>query len=279
MSMGGGESGGSQSTQTIQKSDPWSGQQPYLTTGFQKAGEFLNGPPNQYFQGQVVTPFSPETQAALMATTLRAVNGSPVNAAATRQTMDTLNGNYLFGNPGFDNAFGAAFNSASNKIIPQVQSAFERAGRTGSGLAQTAQTQALGDAFANLYMPAWQGERENQMRAALFAPQVANQDYTDIQQLANVGAQEEALTSDYLKNATAQYYYNQGAPLEQLQNYMNIIQGNYGGTSSSSSTSDVSGAGSGGRNPLISGVGGLLSSSILGVSPMTGLAMGILGGF
>ena len=29
---GGGGGGGSQSTQTIQKADPWSGQQPFLTT-------------------------------------------------------------------------------------------------------------------------------------------------------------------------------------------------------------------------------------------------------
>ena len=34
---GGGSGGGSTSTQTVQKADPWSGQQPFLSDGFDQA--------------------------------------------------------------------------------------------------------------------------------------------------------------------------------------------------------------------------------------------------
>ena len=273
---GGGQSGGGGgTTQTIQKSDPWEGQQPYLTRGFEKAGQYLDSPPTQYYTGESVVPFSPETQEGLLAQTMRAVGGSPVNEAASRLTSDTLNGKYMYGNPGFD----AAFKAASNQIIPMVSSQFEKAGRSNSGLAQTAMTQALGDAFSGMY----QNERQNQYRAGLLAPQLASQDYQDIGQLLSVGATEEALRGGYQQNAQNQYYYNQQSPLNQLMNYMGLIQGNYGGTTTGSQTSDAAASSS---NPLLGGLGGAMSGYSLasslpasfGINPLFGAGLGLLGG-
>ena len=56
---GGGSGGGSQSTQTVQKADPWSGQQPFLSYGFEQAkGRFGEDQPN-FFPGNTVAPFNP----------------------------------------------------------------------------------------------------------------------------------------------------------------------------------------------------------------------------
>lgn len=56
---------GSSGTQTsVQKSDPWSGQQPYLTDLFSGAQQqFNNGA--EYFPGSTVVPFSPDTLAGM----------------------------------------------------------------------------------------------------------------------------------------------------------------------------------------------------------------------
>ncbi len=299
---GGQESGGSQSTQTVEKADPWEGQQPYLTRGFADAQKLLlDKAPAPFYPGNTVVPFSPETNAAMDMQTNRAVNGSPIQSAGTSQLTDTLSGNYLsqignlYNNPvqnlvnssvvaptargdylyGGD-GFNAAYDAASRKIIPQVDSAFERSGRTGSGLAQTAKTQALADAFAGQYGQERQNqlaagqmgqegtktfldsaskERDNQIRSMLFAPQMASLDYQDISKLAEVGAQKESFSQENLADQIARYDYSQNSDINNLMRYMNLVQGNYGGSSTGSSTSDLSGGGGGGGNFLGSTLG------------------------
>ena len=60
----GGGGGGSQSTQTVQKADPWSGQQPFLTTGYEQAQARLNSDQPSYYPGSTVTPFNQNELAA-----------------------------------------------------------------------------------------------------------------------------------------------------------------------------------------------------------------------
>ena len=59
----GGSGGGGQSTQTIQKADPWSGQQPFLTTGFEAAQDRYGSIQPQFFPGNTVAPFNPNETA------------------------------------------------------------------------------------------------------------------------------------------------------------------------------------------------------------------------
>lgn len=278
-SSGGGGSGGT--TTTVQKSDPWSGQQPYLEDIFNQARaqyDTANFHPPSYFPDSTVVPFSPETQTALNLQTARALTGSPVENAANQQLTDTLNGNYLYGGQGFNQALDAA----SHQIIPQVQSAFAKSGRLDSGLAQTAMTQALSDSFANQYS----GARQNQMQSMLFAPSMANQDYTDISKLAEVGSQREALSSENMQDAINRYYANDPYTQTQqkLNTYANLIQGNYGGTTSGSQTSPLYRGNS--TSGLLGGaLGGASLASSLGASTAGaglagpwGLALGAVGG-
>jgi hypothetical protein len=261
--------GGQQSSQTIQKSDPWAPQQPYLKTGFKEAQNLLEAPTPKYYPGTTIPSFSPETQTALGMQTNRALSGSPVTNAANNQLTSTLNGDYLYGGQGFN----AAFDAAAHKILPQVNSQFEGAGRTGSGLAATAQTQALGDAFASQYG----NERENQMRSMLFAPSMANQDYTDISKLAEVGAQREDLSGQQMGEQKARYDYNQNARAAQVADYLNMIQGNYGGTTTSNTTQSAPSNGG-----FLGALGGLFQggygASMSGINPFLGAGLGLLGG-
>lgn len=71
---------------------------------------------------------------------------------------DTLSGKYGVGGEGFN----AAFEAAKNKIIPGVESRFASGGRLHSGLARTAETGSLSDAYASLYNE----ERKRQQEAA-----------------------------------------------------------------------------------------------------------------
>lgn len=271
---GGGDSGGG-STTTVQKADPWEGQQGYLKEGFKKAQDlYMKQDAPAYYPGNTVVPFSPETQAALNLTTQRALSGSPLQSAANSQLTGTLNGDYLHGGSGFN----AAVDAATRKAMPQINSQFESAGRLNSGLAKTAQTQAVADAFASQYGD----ERTNQQRAMLFAPQMMQQDYSDYQTLANVGATREGMSQAQLAEDVNRYNYNQQAPGLQLQNFMGTIQGDYGGTQTSTSPlyrNQGAGAlgGALGGYQLFKGLGDM-GGIFAGMNNPVGLGLGVLGG-
>lgn len=97
-----------------------------------------------------------------------AAGGQP--SGITGELERTIAGDYLHGGPGFQAALGAA----ERQIMPRVQSAFGRGGRSGSGLAQAAVGQQLGDVFAGQYGQ----ERARQMQAMgmLGAQEQANLD-------------------------------------------------------------------------------------------------------
>lgn len=259
--------GGGGSTTTVQKADPWAGQQGYLTDVFSKAQQQYNTQRPEYYPGPTVVPYSAETNAALNMQTQRALAGSPITQAAQNQLVDTMAGNYLGSNPGMAALRGAAsgdyvganpyidsvVDRALGKTRSAVDSQFAAGGRYGSGLHKIGMTEAMGDTAANLYGANYAQERANQLQAAnqlgtlydaerqkqmqamLFAPQMAEQDYVDAQHLAAVGGAREQLSQEQLADQVARWNFNQNRDADALARYNALIQGNYGGTSSTTS--------------------------------------------
>ena len=262
--------GGSGSTTTVQKSDPWSGQQPYLSQVFgNAAGTFNNfsGNPSSSVAG-----FTPMQQQAMGITQNVANNtdfqsGTNVNNAAANYTTNLENGAYLNANPGsaafsnfangsmLNNPYqSAALNSANDAITrayqtataPQTASAFEGSGRYGSGaynqaVGQNEQNLAtqLGNTDAsmlsNLYqqnmgnmLTGAQGLSQNynaaaqqQLQGSFNAPQIVNSINGAATNLYNMGGNQQALQQSQIN-----------APWQLLNNYSNLIQGQYGGQAS-----------------------------------------------
>lgn len=259
----GGKGGNSGSQQSTQTSVPWGGQQPYLTYQYQQA----QGLPLQQpypFPGYV--PFSPASVAAMQATQNRALQGSPLLPAAQEQNLATVRGDYLYGGPGFNQAFEAA----QRAITPQVRGSFERAGRFGGGLSQEAETRALADAFAGLYGQ----ERGRQMTATGMAPSLAQQDYADIGRLAQVGAMQEGKAGEALADAMSRFQVQQQAPYARLGAITPAISGGFpGGTTTLNQPLPQT-------SPLASALGtGLAGYSLFGpVGGIAGAGLGLLGG-
>lgn len=231
--------GGSTSSNTVQKSDPWGPTQNYLlgidnqnpgvpvSQGIMpEAARLYSNYTPQWYQGQQVANFTPAQQQAQQMVTDTATSGTPVTNAAQQQIADTLSGNYLYGGSGFN----AAMDAATRRINPQVDSTFGIAGRSGSGLADTAKTQALSDAFANLYA----GERSNQIAAAGMSPQVSAMRYIDPAQLAQTGATQQNLAQQNIDALKAKWAYEQNMPYQKLQVYNSYINPGIGGTQSMS---------------------------------------------
>lgn len=266
--------GGKAPVQNItQNTAPWGPQQGYLQQGFAEAQNVLNKP-HTFFPGQTYAAFSPQTQQALNLTEQRALAGSPLMGSTNEQLLNTINGNNLFGGPGYNEALQAA----QNQILPGIQSRYAKGGRFGSGLGRAAEAQALGDVFAQQYG----AERQNQMRAMGMAPQMAQNDYFDIGRLATVGEAKENQEQKGIDQAMAKHGFDENEQLERIRNFMALIQGNYGqqglhntqGFKGSKAGGLLGGAmGGAGLAQMIGGAaGGPLG---LGIGALTG---GLLGG-
>ena len=222
---------GGNDTQTVKSStDPWKPQQPYLQQILGQAQELYNR------GGTPVVGFSPQTEQALRMTENRALAGSPLQTAANTQLQNTINGNFLStGNPYFQQAFNAAARPITENfmqsVAPGIDGGFSRAGRLGSGAYAQARNRAEDTLARNLTelggtmgYQMYGDERARQQQAIGMAPQLAAGDYADAQALAGVGGAREGL---------AQQQANQ--PLQSLQDYLALVGGNYGSTSTQTS--------------------------------------------
>lgn len=303
-----GSGGGSTTTTT--KSDPWSGQQPYLYNVFQ-------GAQNAYDQhagnpAGTVAGFSPMQQQAMEATqgvgSITNYGNAPgVNNAAGNYTTNLLNGQYLNNNPG-NAAFGQFANGSmmnnpymtgmanaaadattrayQTATAPQTASAFAGSGRYGSGAYDNAVSQnqqdlakQLGNQMNNLYGGMYQNNMGNmlqgaqglsqnyntasqqQLQGAYNAPNIVNSVNGAIENMYNMGGNQQALQQAQIS-----------APWQQLNNFSNLIQGQYGGTSATTQPYY--------QNRTAGAMGGAMNGAMLGgtFGGPIGAGIGAVGG-
>jgi len=245
--MSGG--GGGSKTQTVTQSDaPWSEQVPLWRNSYQRLNELYKSGAlhiNPY-PGQTVAPVSPETSQAWSMISSRAQAGSPLNNLSQGYIGDVLSGRYLGQDaPGFSSVLDRARNA--------VNATYAMGGRYGSGAHDTAVAEGLGGILNDAY----QAERGRMDAAAQLAPQLAQQDYFDAQQLAQVGGQRQAHLQDLINAEIQRYNALQQAPVNELALYQNFIGGNVGGTRTTTEPLQERDA-----NPLSVGVG--IIGSLLG---------------
>jgi hypothetical protein len=100
---GGGGGGGSQNTQTIQKADPWSGQQPYLTYGFEEAQKRFESDQPSFYPGNTISPFNANELAYQQNTLDYANSGRPqamqasAESAINQELLSDPNANQMLG--------------------------------------------------------------------------------------------------------------------------------------------------------------------------------------
>lgn len=258
------KSSGGGTTTTQSDSAPWAAQQPYLTTGFNAAQTGVLDRPLDYFPESTVIPFAPETSAALGAQANRAFQGSPLLGGAQDYTSDVLSGQYL--DPASNPFLAGVSDAVLSQVQPQVASTFARAGRTGgSPLAAEALGRGVSRGMAPYLFGEYGRERGIQENAAARAPSLAREDYFDIGQLAQVGAAREGKAGESLAEQIARFNFGQSEPTNRIAQFMGLIQGNYGGTSTATQTARQA------SDPLGMGIGtGLGLAGTVGGFPTAG---------
>ncbi len=287
-------SGPSDTQTTIQKSEPWAQQIPYLVGDpkkgipglFPEANRLYQSAGPLYYPGQTVADMSPERAAALAAQAARAQGGSPLMAASAAELGKTLGGAYLNANPYLQSAIDAASRGVTRNyqdaVAPGIDSAFSLAGRYGSGAHVAAHDAAeknlaaqLGDVAGNLGYQGYATERANMLNALNAVPAYAQADYGDIAQLADVGRQREALAQALIDDQIARWNFEQQMPADKLRQYAGLVQGNLGGTTSTTQPYS-SGAGILGGATSGAGLGSLFGPWGVGIGAILG---GLLGAF
>ena len=259
-------------TTTTANTTPWSGQQPYLTYGFEQAkNNYLTQTP-QYAPFQSWVNFSQPTLEGLgMAQGI--AQDSPLGYNAANEASNTLTGQYLDNNPYID----AMVDRTAADVGNSVNSAFASGGRYGSNAHADTLSQSVADASAGLRYQNYGDERTNMQRALAMSPQIDAGQYSNANQLIGVGSAMEGKEYEALQDDMNRWNFAQNQPDAQLANYMGLVQGNYGGQTNSTAVAPEYG-GNAGINALGGGMAGYsLGNSLSGGSGWGG-ALGALGG-
>jgi hypothetical protein len=223
--MGGG-GGGSSTTSGIDESI-----KPYVTYGLEEAKRQYESPGAQFFPGQTYVSPSEATQAALQASQVRALSGSPITQAAGEEYLSTVRGRGV--NPFLEGALSGANRRAEEAYtrgVQGIQSNAASAGRYGSnamgqqvGQAQDIFGRNLAETAGQLAYQSAEAERGRQMQAVANAPAYAQADYMDIEKLLKTGQGQESYQQKALQDAINRYNYEQTLPQQKLQQFTNLF--------------------------------------------------------
>lgn len=266
-----GGGGGTQVSRT--ELDPT--MKPYVAYGLSEAQRLYQTPDiPSYYPGQTYVSPSQQTQSALQAAQARAVQGNPLVPAAQQTALGTVQGQYLGGNPFFQGAFQGAANAAQQSYFDamnQVASGASRAGRYGSNAMGQLQDRATGqfataltNTAGNLAYQNYEAERARQQAMIGAAPQLAQADYADINQLLQTGQVAEGYQEQAMIDAVNRYNFAQQAPYSKLQSFLSAA---YGAPTGMQTTQPVY------KNTLGNIAGGAATGYALGGGP-TGAAIG-----
>ena len=228
--------GSNDESTTKNKVEPWAPLKPYLMGAAQDAKALYEQGAPGYYPGQATAPMSSYSRQGLDALAQRGAYGSDLSRAAQSELTNTINGKYLNSNPYLSQAINVATqpikDAFSGEVMPGIDSNFSSAGRYGSGLqgqlyndANAQLGQQIGNVSTNMSYQNYGDERQRQMQAMLFAPEMAAQDYKDILALQDAGQGYDKYNQSLIDADMARYDYNANSGYNWLSNYIGLLGG------------------------------------------------------
>lgn len=228
--------------------EPWSPQIPYLQEGFERAKSEILNRPRSFYAGPLVADFDTAQLVGQSMAEQRAGAGAPNIDAALRHNADVVSGRYLNANPHLQGAIDAASAGLTRNyrrtIAPEIDSSFARAGRYGSGAAALARSEAqnnlaqqVGQIASSLSYQDYGAERDRMAQASALAPELYKASFLPAEVLMQIGGLRQAHQQSKINAARERHDFHQNEPYERLRAYMSLVQGNYGGTTTSTSKS------------------------------------------
>jgi hypothetical protein len=238
---------------------PWGPQASKLEFGYNEAQRLYNDKSTPSWYGfQTYASPSADTLGSLDAISARANAGSPLLGQAQSEVGKTLSGAYL--DPATAPGYQSVVDRTKAAVIPSISANFANAGGAG-GLAARAAAMGLGDAIGSLNYQHYGAERNRMGQAASMAPELAQADYLDPMMLGQAGATRDQLAQQPINEQIAKHDFEQNREQAKLADFMQMVQGNFGGQSHTTGTQYLPGV-----NPWMQALGlGLQGASAAGM--------------
>lgn len=232
-------SGGSRVT--TQTTEPWDAQKGYLKQGFKQAADVYGKGPADYYTGDTLAGFTPAQEAAQKGvagyvTGPRAAGQqSYAEGALTRGLSGEVDLSKF--NPMMDALGSQTKSQLTGSILPGIRQSMVEYQPGGSSRGDLVQSQAIAAAnqqmlnkAAEMYGGAYQGAQDRATQWGSQYPSIMNAPLSMYGALGDVGAEQRALGQETIDRDMARYQYDATKGQQQLANYMSMISGDYGGT-------------------------------------------------
>ena len=258
MSKGGG--GG---TNTVQKADPWAGQQPYLTDLFSQAQQLYQQGPQQFYPGRTYAEASPTVYQAenLQRQAALAQAGLGMNSIVPGFQESLMSPTQRFQDPMFREALSAnlrPIEESTSRLLQQARRGATQAGQLGGTRQGILESEVLkdmltkqSDVASKMYGDLYGDVLKTQAATLGMSPSIMSTFTQPASTLAQVGAAETARAQQPITEAMRRFQFEQAAPGEALRQYAQIAGNNILPPTTTTSTS-----GPGGPGALASGLGG-----------------------
>jgi len=232
-------SGGSRVSTTT--TEPWDAQKDYLKAGFKQAADIYGKGPADYYTGSTLAGFTPAESAAQkgIANYVTGPRASGQQSYAEGALTRGLSGNIDLSkfNP-MMSALGDQMKSQlQGKVLPGIRQSMVEYQPGGSSRGDIVQSQAISaankqmlDKAAEMYGGAYQAAQERSRDWGQLYPSIMNAPLATYGALGEVGAQQREMQQEAINRDMAKYQYQATAPQQTLANYMAMISGDYGGT-------------------------------------------------
>lgn len=203
---------GGGSTSSTTKSDPWSGQQPYLTGLFSAADNQYKNYTPQFFPNSTVAGFNPMETGAISGIGSMGMNGTPGLNAADKSVT-----NILSGDPAHNQAIMAG-------VLPGLTSSFTQGNSVNNPAMAYAASQGVASALT-----------QDQLNAAQSAQNLYGTRMSGQEAALGAGQTAQTQSQNELQGQIDRWNYQQQLPYSQINQFANLINGQYGGTSMTTS--------------------------------------------
>jgi hypothetical protein len=277
MSKGGG--GG---TNTVQKADPWAGQQPYLTDLYRQAQTQFQAGPQQFYPGRTYAEASPTVYQAeeLQRQAALAQAGLGLGSIVPGFQQALMSPAQRFQDPMLQQSLAASLRpieETGSRLLQQARRGATQAGQLGGTRQAILEsevikdiTQKQADVASKMYGDVYGDVLRTQAATLGLAPSIMGTFAQPAQTLAQVGAAETARAQQPITEAMQRFAFEQAAPAEALTRYGNVVAGSIlPGTVSQT-------GGMAGPSTLANMAGGALTGAALGAPFTVGTGTGFM---
>ena len=232
MSKGGG--GG---TNTVQKADPWAGQQPYLTDLYRQAQTQYQAGPQQFYPGRTYAEASPTVYQAenLQRQAALAQAGLGLGSIVPGFQEALMSPAQRFQDPMLQEALAAnlrPIEETGSRLLQQARRGATQAGQLGGTRQAILEsevikdiTQKQADVASKMYGDVYGDALRTQAATLGLAPSIMGTFAQPAATLGQVGAAETARAQQPITEAMQRFAFEQEAPGKALTQYGNIVAG------------------------------------------------------